>query len=450
MPQISAVLIVKNEASHLPACLEALQEVVDEIVVADTGSADETLALAREHTPHCHAIPWEEDFAAARNQAIALAAGPWILSIDADEVIERPERARALLDEFIQFQPAGTTGTIQHRSPTGAGAEQRLVTGHVERFFPKAGYRFAGAIHEQLVPVEGVHGGVASTGVVVRHSGYAQDSTDSNHKALRNLPLLERAIAGEPENEYYHYQLGKTRFALKQYAESAAAFEQAMAAINFSAGAPAGHDGTPISREMLTTLVTTLAYAYANTDRLRDAELLLSAHIELGHAGTQWADFYHVCGYIALMLGDVERAKAGYTEAMRCGQVREDVAGTGSYASAYHLGLLAEAEQDLVGAIGHYGDALRFKADYLPALERYVDFMVENQFGIAPGIQAQADRDAFHATLLRKLKAYLEAGEMEKADFLVTAAGLLGITNKNFASDLLERCQELRQPYGIA
>ena len=449
MPKISAVLIVKDEASRLAACLTALQEVADEIVVADTGSTDGTLAIAEQFTPNCHRIPWENDFAAARNRAIAEAAGPWILSIDADEVIEDPAGARARLESFIQTQPEGATGTLQHRSPTGAGAERRVVTGNVERFFPKDRYRFTGMIHEQLTPISGAHGGTASTGVVVRHSGYEQDGSGPDHKGLRNLPLLEEAVAADPENEYYHYQLGRTLFALEQYPGAIEAFEQARARIDFGE-TPSGRGGAPIGREMLTTLVTSLAYAYANAGRLRDAELLLSEHIELGHAGTQWADFYHACGYIALMLGDVERARAGYEESMRCGQVREDVAGTGSHASAYHLGLLAEADQDLAGAIGHYGDALRFKPDYQPALDRFVDFMVENEFGFAPGIQARADRGALHATCQRKLKDYLDAGDKAKADFLITAVGLLAITNKALAGDLLERCQEIRLPYGNA
>jgi tetratricopeptide (TPR) repeat protein len=449
MPHISAVLIVKNEADRIGACLEALQPVADEIVVADTGSSDATLAVARAYTPHCHEIPWEEDFAAARNRAIALATGSWILSIDADEVIESPERARSLLEEFIQFQPAGTTGTIQHQSPTGAGSEQRLVRGDVERFFPRDGYRFAGIIHEQLVPVSGIHGGRASTGVVVRHAGYDFAATDPAHKGQRNLPLLQRAVAADPKNEYYHYQLGKTYYALKHYGEAASAFERALGLISFTGNAPTGHDGQPVGREILTTLVTSLAYAYANTNRLGDAEALLSAHINLGHAGTRWADFYHVCGYIALMLGDVERARAGYLESMRCGQVREDVAGTGSFASAYHLGLLAEAEQDLIGAIGHYADSLSYKADYSVTLDRLIDFMVEHQFGVAPSIQSHADPAAFHAICLRKLSAYLEAGKKDKADFIITTVGLLAITNRIFAGDLLARCQERRKPYGI-
>jgi hypothetical protein len=183
--------------------------------------------------------------------------------------------------------------------------------------------------------------------------------------------------------------------------------------------------------------------------RLADAEILLTDHVALDHHGTHWADFYHACGYVALMLGDIERAKAAYTESMRCGPIREDVAGTGSYASAYHLGLLAEAENDLPGAIGHYATALQFKPDHRVTLERYVDFMVEHQFGVAPNIQARAESAAFHAAVLRRLKGRLDAGEKEQADFLITTIGLLAFTNKRFASDLLEQCQKIRMQYGI-
>ena len=150
------------------------------------------------------------------------------------------------------------------------------------------------------------------------------------------------------------------------------------------------------------------------------------------------------------MLGDIERAKAAYTESMRCGPIREDVAGTGSFASAYHLGLLAEAEGDLPGAIGHYATALRFKPDHRVTLDRYVDFMVEHQFGLAPNIQAHAEPGAFHAAALRRLKSRLEADDKAGADFLITTIGLLAFTNKRFAGDLLEQCQKIRMQYGIA
>jgi glycosyltransferase involved in cell wall biosynthesis len=448
MPTISAVLIVRNEARNIDACLSALKPVADEIVVMDTGSDDGTMAQARNFTEAVYSMTWGDDFAAARNAAIGHATGDWVLSIDADEVVRAPEEARRQLLDFIQFQPAGTTGTIQHVSPTTHGVERTTVSGHVERFFPRDGFRFEGSIHEQVVSDGGVKT-TASTGVIVDHSGYDQSVADPAHKARRNIPLLEKAVAAHPEDEYYHYQLGRAHYTVLNYAAAIPALEKALALIAFAPDQPPTGAQGPVSREVLTNAIVSLAYAYANTNRLADAEALLGTHIELAHAGTQWADFYHVCGYVALMLGDIERAKAGYTEAMRCGSIREDVAGTGSYASAYHLGLLAEAEKDLIAAIRSYGQSLEFKPDYTPTLDRFVDFMVENEFGVAPDIQRWADPDAFGRVCLAKMKARLDRGEMKEADFIHTTIGLLGATNKAFAGDLPEKAAALRRQYGV-
>ena len=449
MPTISAVLIVKNEAHHLADCLTALQQVADEIVVADTGSTDGTLEAAQAHTKRVHSIEWHDDFARARNEALALATGDWILSIDADEVVRFPQEARRTLLDFIQYQPQGTTGTIQHVSPSKHGQEHTLVKGDVERFFPREGYRFEGTIHEQLVAESGIRN-LVSTGVVVDHSGYDQSLADPHHKARRNIPLLEKAVAEASDNEYYHYQLGRAHFTLQQYPEAIAALEKTLDAIQFAEGqAPSGSAGA-VSRELLTNLVVTLAYAYVNCQRIAEAEALLGTHIGLAHAGTQWADFYHVCGYVALMLGDVERAKAGYQEALRCGSIREDVAGTGSFSSAYHLGLLAEAEKDLVGAIRNYGLSLQLKRDYEPTIDRFLDFMVENEFGFAPDIQRWVDPTALQRVCLAKLKTRLDKGETKEAEFLHTTIGLLGASNKALAGDLPEKCLALRQHYGLA
>ena len=440
MPTISAVLIVKNEAHHLPDCLGALQQVADEIVVADTGSTDATVEAAKAHTKHVHSIEWHDDFARARNEALA---------IDADEVIRNPQEARRTLLDFIQYQTKGTTGTIQHVSPSNHGQERSLVKGDVERFFPREGYRFEGMIHEQVVADNGIRN-LVSTGVIVDHSGYDQSLADPHHKARRNIPLLEKAAAASPENEYYPYQLGRAHFTLQQYPEAIAALEKALDGIEFAEGqAPAGSAGA-VSREMLTNLIVTLAYAYVNSQRVTDAEALLGTHIGLAHAGTQWADFYHVCGYVALMLGDLERAKAGYQEAMRCGSIREDVAGTGSFSSAYHLGLLAEAEKDLEGAIRNYGLSLELKRDYEPTIDRFLDFMVENGFGLAPAIQRWVDPETLHRLCLAKLKARLDNGETKEAEFLHTTIGLLGASNKALAGDLPEKCLALRRHYGLA
>lgn len=88
MPSLSVILIVKNESAVLTQCLESVAAIADEIVVCDTGSTDDTVEVARRLGAQVHTIPWENDFAKARNASIARATGDWLLHMDADEVLD--------------------------------------------------------------------------------------------------------------------------------------------------------------------------------------------------------------------------------------------------------------------------------------------------------------------------------------------------------------------------
>ena len=85
MVKLSAALIVRDEENHLGACLQSIAKLVDEIVIADTGSRDRTREIAFAHGARVLDYQWHDDFAAARNYAIDQASGDWILYIDADE-----------------------------------------------------------------------------------------------------------------------------------------------------------------------------------------------------------------------------------------------------------------------------------------------------------------------------------------------------------------------------
>ncbi len=81
-------MIVKNEANCLPRCLESAANHVDEIVVVDTGSEDDTVAIAERFTERVLHYTWHDHFADARNEALRHATGDWLVVLDADEVIE--------------------------------------------------------------------------------------------------------------------------------------------------------------------------------------------------------------------------------------------------------------------------------------------------------------------------------------------------------------------------
>ncbi|MEB3324793.1 MAG: glycosyltransferase, partial [Cyanobacteriota bacterium] len=83
-------MIVRDGASSLAACLASVRDFVDEMVVVDTGSVDDSVAIAEASGAVVHHLPWPGDFAAARNAALRWVTGDWVLVLDADERL-RPQ-----------------------------------------------------------------------------------------------------------------------------------------------------------------------------------------------------------------------------------------------------------------------------------------------------------------------------------------------------------------------
>lgn len=94
MITISLCMIVKNEAAVLDRCLRSVADLMDEIILVDTGSTDNTLEIARKYTDHIYHFDWCDDFAAARNFALSHATMDYIYSCDADEVLDEVNHKR--------------------------------------------------------------------------------------------------------------------------------------------------------------------------------------------------------------------------------------------------------------------------------------------------------------------------------------------------------------------
>ena len=88
MISISLCMIVKNEERVLARCLDSLCELMDEIIIVDTGSTDSTIDIARKYTDKVYNFPWCDDFSAARNFSFSKATKEYIYVADADEVLD--------------------------------------------------------------------------------------------------------------------------------------------------------------------------------------------------------------------------------------------------------------------------------------------------------------------------------------------------------------------------
>ena len=85
---ISLCMIVKNEEDTIARCINSVKDIVDEIIIVDTGSTDNTLKILKNLNIVPYRFEWINDFSAARNYAINAATGDWILFLDADEWIK--------------------------------------------------------------------------------------------------------------------------------------------------------------------------------------------------------------------------------------------------------------------------------------------------------------------------------------------------------------------------
>lgn len=201
-PTITLAMIVRNEGENLAGCLESLQAAVDEIVIVDTGSTDQTLAIAAGYTNKIYHFNWTDDFSAARNFAIGQSNGNWILSMDADEFLDS---SQGTLRDCIQAAAAEAIFLplhyLRHNSDL-QGYDQFLVL-RLFRNLPQ--YRFAGSIHEQLsIPCDGKTR-IAGQPVIYHQAIPLQAR---NRKRNRNIGLLNKACRHEPDNYFLQHYLG--------------------------------------------------------------------------------------------------------------------------------------------------------------------------------------------------------------------------------------------------
>ncbi len=200
--RVSATLIVRNESAFIEECLGSLVGFVDQIVVVDTGSHDDTVQKASRYPVKIHFFPWCHDFSAARNFALEQASGEWILYIDADERLAVPDRH--LWDDVLADRgKAAWRLRFYPRLDWTPYAELRLF-----RNDPRI--RFRGVIHESIY--DGVNAVCRSDGrevhccdIALQHIGYEADQHD---KLARNIPLLETYVGQDPERVYCWWHLG--------------------------------------------------------------------------------------------------------------------------------------------------------------------------------------------------------------------------------------------------
>jgi GT2 family glycosyltransferase/tetratricopeptide (TPR) repeat protein len=226
-PRVSLCLIVKDEEANLADCLGGAADLVDEVIVVDTGSTDRTREIAARFGARVFDFPWCDSFAAARNESLRHATGDWVFWLDADDRLDDENRARlrALLARLGDENAAYAMKCLCLPDPvTGAAT----VVDHMRLFRNRPDIRWQYRVHEQILPaVRRAGGAVCWSDVVIRHVGY-QDPALRRRKLDRDLRLLHLEDAERPDDSFTLFNLGSVNQELGRPMEALAALRRSL------------------------------------------------------------------------------------------------------------------------------------------------------------------------------------------------------------------------------
>lgn len=203
--------MVRDDARRLDRCLTSLKDYVGEIAVLDTGSTDDSVAVAESHRARVQKIEWPNDFSRALNILLAMVHSPWTLRLDSDEWMDPKEAGE--LRNLVKEESSSAFRLIR-RDMQAAGGYAEIHVTRMWRTHEKI--RYSGIVHE-AIPVKafdevwpGKH--LINTDVFIWHDGY---TTDMAGKVRRNIELLRREVAENPDRLEAQAMLATTLFTSK-------------------------------------------------------------------------------------------------------------------------------------------------------------------------------------------------------------------------------------------
>ena len=360
--KVSLCMIVRDEEEMLPGCLDSVKDVVDEIVIVDTGSRDNTIEIAKQCGARVYEQLWEEDFSKARNLSLDQAKGEWILVIDADERLTAAS-AKELRSELERCSAEGLRVMVRDLVREH-GISDFLVNTSTRVFRNRREYRYERRIHEQIdssilavrlgpIPV--------TSNLTIDHYGYLKEVVTKKEKRRRNLTLAEAEVMTIGDG-FSYYNLGVELIRHQRYTEALAALDNALAQLDPSqlVAAEAYHRKAICLMEMgkysesLTVLDEALQLYPHFTDLLfQQAEVLCQLR--------RYSDAilaFQQCRH----MGD---ARAGYYS----------VQGVGGYRSAYAIGLVHQVLRNFPEALTWYRQSLKENPAHKAAIFRIAEVL---------------------------------------------------------------------------
>ncbi|MCG7408653.1 glycosyltransferase [Paenibacillus sp. ACRRX] len=353
---ITLCLIVRDEADVIGRCLASAVPLVREIIVVDTGSIDDTPHIAAAYGAAVHYFTWADDFAAARNASIVLAHEPWILVLDADEIME-PESWQAgnVLPLLLQDRVHAYYVRCVHlaeRWHIGQPCPDSLAVDMACRLFrndPR--FRFQGCIHEEIAAsVQTAYpDGLQWAPLTLWHDGYAPEVLRLKHKSDRNRQLLLKQLQEYPNDPLWWYAYGTELFQDEQYEECLPWLMRTLSIMTEKADIPG----------YMSDVWLKSVYALQMTGQIQKA-------LELAQLGNElYPNFPDLLELHAYLLGTLNRFEEAYNcahKATCCGNIEHlytTTEGAGGWRSHWAAACMAERLHRSEVAARHYEEAAK-------------------------------------------------------------------------------------------
>jgi len=189
----SLAMIVKNEESVLARCLDSIKDIVDEIIIVDTGSTDQTVEIAKLYTDHVYHFKWVDDFSKARNYSFSKATCDYIMWLDADDYLEDVEQEK-LLELKNNFNPNIDVAMLKYNIRVDEFGNVTM-SNHRERILKRSkNFKWEEPVHECITP----SGYIEKYDIAVTHGEKNRTHSD------RNLNIYEKQETLTDRGTFYY------------------------------------------------------------------------------------------------------------------------------------------------------------------------------------------------------------------------------------------------------
>jgi len=193
MITLTLAMIVKNEESVLERCLNSIAHIVDEIIIVDTGSTDQTVEIAQKYTSDIHHFKWIDDFSAARNHAFSKATKDYIMWLDADDYLTEDDQQK-LLELKENFDTTIDVALLKYNLAFDAFGNV-IMSNYRERLMKRErNFKWEEPVHECITPA----GNVRQFEIAITHG--EKNRTHSS----RNIDIYEKQTELTPRGTFYY------------------------------------------------------------------------------------------------------------------------------------------------------------------------------------------------------------------------------------------------------